>query len=156
MPEFNRRRFLQVSAAAGLAPALPALSVNAAAVTSSLTPAQQLWVSLYKNAAQTQNVAGLTNAMGITNQAAHRVFERLIQTQAVAAQGLSSLSRAQPPAPTNPTAQPVAEAMEPKRLKVDVKKFLTETDEAVEDALDEVEEVAELGDAQTLDTHENG
>ena len=102
MPKLNRRRFLQVFSAAGLAPAMPALAASATTTTAAgLTTSQMLWGSLYAQAGSVQNMGGISRGMGISTTATHSVYTKLIQNHALTAHGASSLTRIARPAPNH-------------------------------------------------------
>ena len=75
MPRLNRRRLLQFTSAAALAPALPAASVAApAAVTSNGAPmAKLLWAGLHKQAGSTAGLSRLAQSFGLPAGTAHAV-----------------------------------------------------------------------------------
>ena len=94
MPEFNRRRFLQVASAAGLAPALPVLPAAAASVSGGATSAKMLWASLYARAGSGQGFAGVASGMGLSSQAATGVAAKILPAHVLAAQGGIGAGRA--------------------------------------------------------------
>ncbi len=101
MPKLNRRRFLQVLSAAGLAPAMPAFAASATTTTAAgLTTSQMLWRSLYAQAGSVQNLGGITRGMGISTTATHSVYTKLIQNHALTAHGASQPHPHRTPCPT--------------------------------------------------------
>jgi len=145
MPSFNRRKFLQVASAAGLAPALPAFSAGSAASAANLTAAQKLWISLYANAEKTASLPSLSRSMGISAETAKGVYARLIRTQAIAAQGAVRL--AQSPTPTAPSPHGTSETMRqrsvsselPEKIRTNVQKLLTEDADHASELEDDVD-----------------
>ena len=119
MPKLNRRRFLQVFSAAGLAPAMPALAASATTTTAAgLTTSQMLWGSLYAQAGSVQNMGGISRGMGISTTATHSVYTKLFQNHALTAHGASSLVRIARP------AAPVSKTTAPRQINVDLNRIL--------------------------------
>ena len=81
MPELNRRLFLQVASAAGLAPALPA---SAAPITHH-TSAQMMWANLYAQAGNARSAAGLASALNVPLDTAKSLFAGISRTSSIAA-----------------------------------------------------------------------
>lgn len=126
MPKLNRRRFLQVLSATGLAPAMPAFAASATTTTAAgLTTSQMLWGSLYAQAGSVQNMGGISRGMGISATATHSVYTKLIQNHALTAHGTSSLTRiARPAPPPTMAAAPVSKATAPRQINVDLDRLL--------------------------------
>lgn len=131
MPEFNRRRFLQIAGAAGLAPVVPAFP--SAAASPALTSSQMLWASLCKQNAALECAA---HTMGVSGAAANGVVTKLVQANVVAVQTAANMTRAVPSTPVI-SKLPSMKAVQAPSVQVDVVKFLTE------DRLDEDETVKE-------------
>jgi hypothetical protein len=123
MPELNRRRFLQVVSAAGLAPVMPALPVSAAAPRG-VTTAQMLWASMHARAGSVQNAVGVARSMGIHSTAARGIYTKLAHSGAMAAHGASHLGRVAHarPAPVRPA--PTGQAPHARSFQVDMDRVL--------------------------------
>ncbi len=130
MSSFNRRRFLQVAGAAGLAPMLPSLPTRAAVASSGATNAQMLWASLYGQAGSAPAFAGLTGQMGLSSTAAQGVYAKLGGTQVLA---FHSAVRASPSMPAISKVAPVSTGTASASL----------TPTGTRDASDQLVEVAE-------------
>ena len=122
----NRRRFLQVLSAAGLAPAMPAFAASATTTRAAdLTTSQMLWGSLYAQAGSVQKLGGITRGMGFSTTETHSVYTKLIQNHALTAHGASSLTRiARPAPPPTMAAAPVSKARAPRQINVDLDRLL--------------------------------
>ena len=106
MPKLNRRFFLQLTGAAGLAPAVPALPARAAATAKATAPtAKLLWASLYAKAGSQAKLAGVAQSLGISGHAARGISAKLAASHIIARPTLT---------PTKP------------KSKFDLRKFLTE------------------------------
>lgn len=145
MPQLNRRRFLQMAGAAGLAPAIPALP---AAAPRGATTAQMLWASLYAKAGNAQTANGLASAMGISSEAAQGVYARLVQTQVLTAHSAGLLRHTARPLPTAVPTTPTTNAVKSRSIRVDVKKLLTEDAAEIDETPIEVE-ITESVDQET-------
>jgi len=134
MPEFNRRRFLQMASAAGLAPALPALSLPATAAPVGTATSRMLWASLSARAGSAARFTGVAQTLGIPSQTAQGVYAKAIQSQVFASQGASGIRQILQPKP--PTAAP------PKsQLSVDIENLLA----------DDLEDASALAPPDTTD-----
>lgn len=128
MPDFNRRRFLQIASCAGLAPALPAFPVRAAAATRGVTSAQMLWASLYANAGNAKPAQGMASRMGISTHAAQSVYAKLVETNVMAVHGVTRLSQA---ARSLPVAHKTVAPKTPRPTEVDLERLFS--DEVADD-----------------------
>ena len=144
MPKLDRRRFLQVLSAAGLAPAIPAFAASATTTTAAgLTTSQMLWRRLYAQAGSVQNLGEITRGMGISTTATHNVYTKLIQNYALTAHGARRLTHiARPVPPPTMAAAPVSKATAPRQINVDLDRLLGH------DISDKVEVIDEDGTCQ--------
>ena len=86
MPELNRRFFLQMTGAASLASALPAMPARAATTApASAHTAKLLWASLYKRAGSAAAFQSKAQSLGLSASAAHGVSSKIAATHLVAA-----------------------------------------------------------------------
>ena len=90
MPNLKRRRFLQFMGAAGIAPALPAVSVQAA-TSGGASHAKMLWASLHANAGTTAKFAQIAGKMGISGQAAAGIIAKTSSIQMIGARSVMRL-----------------------------------------------------------------
>ena len=143
MPELNRRRFLQVVSAAGLAPAIPALPVHAAAAPRAATTAQMLWASMYARAGSAQNAVGIARSLGVRGAAAQGVYTQLAHSSALAAQGATRLGRVAASRSAPVRMSPVRQAPNPRSSRLDFERLIAQDCDDVSDIAedDEIEEV---------------
>jgi hypothetical protein len=129
MPRLNRRRFMQLTSSAGLAPLLPALPLGAAVPPTSATSAQMLWASLYARAGNASSAAAVAKSMGVSNATAQGIFTKLAHANILTAPGVRALGHvarsgsgmANAPVTTKPVAS--------KSTKINLRKWLTDQPE---------------------------
>lgn len=78
MPSFNRRGFLQLASAAGIAPLLPALPAPAVAATGKSAISKALWTSLYAQSGSASGFVNIAKGMGLSNSAIQGVSARSV------------------------------------------------------------------------------
>ena len=78
MPSFNRRGFLQLASAAGIAPLLPALPAPAVAATGKSAISKALWTSLYAQSGSASGFVNVAKGMGLSNSAIQGVSARSV------------------------------------------------------------------------------
>jgi hypothetical protein len=137
MPKFNRRHFLQILGAAGLAPALPALRAPAA-VSGGATHAQMMWASMYARSGSAAKFASTAQTMGLSDVVARNVYARIAQSPVLTTQSLVRAAK-----PATPAARASTQALKPQSAKLDLREIFRE---------DEVEEndVVEQTDAPDI------
>jgi hypothetical protein len=126
MPNLNRRNFLQMISAAGLAPALPAFATTGVGASSGMSSAQMLWLSMYKRAESASELTSLAKSMGISTEAAQGVYAKLIRTHALAAHSISKVSQTSSQVAPSPTAPSVSKIAKPHTVSADIKNLVSE------------------------------
>ena len=148
MPKVNRRRFLQVTGAAGLAPLVPALPARAA-VAGTATTSQMLWASLFARAGNAGSALEVAKSMGVSRSVAKGIFSKLAHANILAAPGaqmLGHVAKSTTPANVVAAAQPAKSA--PRRLtRADLRKWLEEPVVDQDSMADEVTENPETPEA---------
>jgi uncharacterized protein (DUF1501 family) len=124
MPNLNRRRFLQMTGAAGLAPALPAMPA-AAVASGPATHAQLLWASLHARAGSAAGFADVTRLMGLSSQAAQGVYANVARLNVVTAHAATRLNRVSAPRPM--ARKTSAPSPKHRGLEQRVRRFVGET-----------------------------
>lgn len=122
MPRLNRRFFLQLTGAAGLAPAIPALPARAAvAAPAGATTSQMLWASLHAQAGTAPKLARVAQSFGLSAKAATGICAKVTGVHLAAAS-------------TAKASQTATKALQPRATKslgnitrrIDLRKWLTE------------------------------
>ena len=142
MPELNRRRFLQVVGAAGLAPAIPALPVQAAAAPRAATAAQLLWASMYARAGTAQNAVGVARSLGVRSAAAQGVYANAVQSAAMVAHGATRLGRVASARSAAVRMSPARKAPNPRSMRMDIERLIGKDRDELADPTD-VEQIVE-------------
>ena len=136
MPNLNRRLFLQMTSAAGLAPVLPALPANSAVVARSASSSQMLWASLFAKAGNVKSAADVARTVGVPNAVAKNIYTKLTAANIVAIPGSQVLGQASKSAPhvsSAPTTSPAPKIAKSKATKIEMREWL------LDDQEDEVE-----------------
>lgn len=136
MPELNRRRFLQAASAAGLAPLIPALPVQAATVSRSASTAQMLWASIYARAGTAQNAVGVAQSLGVQGAAAQGVYARAIQSGAMAAHGATRIGRLASARSVPGRIPSPRQAPNPRSMRLDLERLIRTDDDDVRDPVE--------------------
>jgi len=98
MPHLNRRRFLHLLSAAGMAPLLPALAPNAVASAAHASTSKALWAGLYANSGSASKFVRVARNMGLSNATIQGVGARSV--------GVKLAVSAAMHAPPQPTSRP--------------------------------------------------
>lgn len=93
MPNFNRRGFLQLLGAAGVAPLLPALPTRAMATTAGGSISKALWAGIYAKSGSVPKFAGVAQSMGLSNAAIQGVSARSVGVRVVLAAATNPIAR---------------------------------------------------------------
>lgn len=115
MTQVNRRQFMQMASAAGLAPALPALNLPTGPAPHG---AQTLWTSLTTHAGATPTMTGFARAMGMPPAAAKGIYANLMRNHVIAAQA-AQIAR----------VAPQLRAASLPKIKIDLDQLLAEADD---------------------------
>ena len=137
MSQINRRLFLQMASATGLAPALSSLPARAAVASGAQSTSQMLWASLGARAGSASNFAGLAGSLGVPPSASYGVYSKITATRMVAAQGaikagrsfgpVSVAAKTQAPAlGAGLKASPLVKTKGKSALRINVRKLLSD------------------------------
>jgi len=110
LPSFNRRGFLQLLGAAGVAPLVPAIPARAAALGGGISTSKALWASLHANAGSTGKFVILAKGMGLSNATIQGVSARSIGVKIALATAPNALTKTGTPKlgmPTVPKGKPL-------------------------------------------------
>ena len=123
MPSFNRRGFLQLASAAGVAPLLPALSAPAVAATAKGSISKALWTSLYAHSGSASKFVNVAQNMGLPNAAIQGVSARSIGVKVAMSAAAPTLQRSAVASQTAPPNIRFSDALEtPRKLMQQVNK----------------------------------
>ena len=99
MPKVNRRLFLQMAGAAGLAPAIPALPAGGLMANGATSTSKMLWASMGARAGNASHFAGIAGSLGVPPKAALGVYSKLGAKQVLATGGMARVARSARPRP---------------------------------------------------------
>ena len=142
MPNFNRRGFLYLLSAAGVAPLMPALPARAAAATASGSVSKALWASIYAKSGSASKFVGVARNMGLSNAAIQGVSARSVGVRVAVAAAANPITHT---AGSHSAKGP----WQTKRLDM-FRDVVRDTESAISIEADEEVEVADL-DATPLD-----
>ena len=123
MPSFNRRGFLQLASAAGVAPLLPALPAPAVAATAKGSISKALWASLYAHSGSASKFVNVAQNMGLPNAAIQGVSARSIGVKVAMSAAAPTLQRSAVASQTAPPNKQLGDVLEaPRKLMQQVNK----------------------------------
>jgi len=144
LSNINRRGFLQVVGAAGLAPFLPAMSTPTAVAGGGASASKALWASLYANSGSVSEFVAVAKNMGLSNTAIQGVSARSIGVRVALAASTETLTNVS----ANKARMPLDVGGENLEARSSVRRaldhcFSNETDETEAETNDEVETLLE-------------
>lgn len=92
MPNFNRRGFLQVLSAAGMAPLLPSLA-GRAATASGVSHSKALWAGIYAKSGSASKFVGTARGMGLSTGAIQGIGARSVGVRIALAAATKPIAR---------------------------------------------------------------